>query len=247
MTGSPRQLAGTPTKSPSSGLHKPTWKPSSKPAEHRRLAAAGAGASPGPKAFTLDALPNLLGKKIKPTSAPTRGTPPLTPKNDKDTHTGKPQERTSTGKSGQQGRDQDQDVAVEEEEDSSKVRGSGSSGMKKGAFVHPSRMLSEKTASSVSQAAKNAIYGLSGPTKSPSTGLHKPTWKPTPGTPTGKPLEAASAGSSSSGKQASSSQHQVMLRRLSEEGKKEELKASQEAKEEVRDTTTVYTLVDIFY
>ena len=51
------------------------------------------------------------------------------------------------------------------------------------------RQLSEKTASTVSQAAKNAIYGLSGPTKSPSTGLHKPTWKPTNGTPTGKPLE----------------------------------------------------------
>ena len=33
-----RSLAGSPTKSPSSGLHKPTWKPSSKPAEHRRLA-----------------------------------------------------------------------------------------------------------------------------------------------------------------------------------------------------------------
>jgi len=29
--------AGSPTKSPSSGLHKPTWKPSSKPAEHRVL------------------------------------------------------------------------------------------------------------------------------------------------------------------------------------------------------------------
>ena len=28
-----RSLAGSPTKSPSSGLHKPTWKPSSKPAE----------------------------------------------------------------------------------------------------------------------------------------------------------------------------------------------------------------------
>ena len=33
-----RSLAGSPTKSPSSGLHKPTWKPSSKPNEHRRLA-----------------------------------------------------------------------------------------------------------------------------------------------------------------------------------------------------------------
>ena len=34
-----RSLAGSPTKSPSSGLHKPTWKPSSKPNEHRTLAA----------------------------------------------------------------------------------------------------------------------------------------------------------------------------------------------------------------
>ena len=33
-----RALAGSPTKSPSSGLHKPTWKPSSKPNEHRELA-----------------------------------------------------------------------------------------------------------------------------------------------------------------------------------------------------------------
>jgi len=32
-----RILAGSPTKSPSSGLHKPTWKPSSKPNEHRSL------------------------------------------------------------------------------------------------------------------------------------------------------------------------------------------------------------------
>ena len=32
-----RALAGSPTKSPSTGLHKPTWKPSSKPAEHREL------------------------------------------------------------------------------------------------------------------------------------------------------------------------------------------------------------------
>ena len=29
-----RNLASSPTKSPSSGLHKPTWKPSSKPVEH---------------------------------------------------------------------------------------------------------------------------------------------------------------------------------------------------------------------
>ena len=100
------------------------------------------------------------------------------------------------------------DIGLMEKGGKVTVKGAGSptkspsSGLHKGSAVHPSRMLSEKTASSVSQAAKNAIYGLSGPTKSPSTGLHKPTWKPTPGTPTGKPLEAASSGSSSTGKQA---------------------------------------------
>ena len=36
-TKSHRALAGSPTKSPSTGMHKPTWKPSSKPAEHRML------------------------------------------------------------------------------------------------------------------------------------------------------------------------------------------------------------------
>ena len=35
-----RSLAGSPTKSPSSGLHKPTWRPSAKPAEHRTLKSA---------------------------------------------------------------------------------------------------------------------------------------------------------------------------------------------------------------
>ena len=35
-----RRLAGSPTKSPSSGLHKPTWRPSSKPNEHRNLASS---------------------------------------------------------------------------------------------------------------------------------------------------------------------------------------------------------------
>ena len=38
-----RSLAGSPTKSPSSGLHKPTWKPSSKPNEHRKLSSKSKG------------------------------------------------------------------------------------------------------------------------------------------------------------------------------------------------------------
>jgi len=41
-----RSLAGSPTKSPSSGLHKPTWKPSSKPNEHRDLQSSGSKLQP---------------------------------------------------------------------------------------------------------------------------------------------------------------------------------------------------------
>ncbi len=47
-----RQLTGSPTKSPSTGLHKPTWKPSSKPAEHRQLSSTSK--------------PNEKGKTSKP-------------------------------------------------------------------------------------------------------------------------------------------------------------------------------------
>jgi hypothetical protein len=39
--------AASPTKSPSTGLHKPTWRPSSKPAEHRTLQTATATATRG--------------------------------------------------------------------------------------------------------------------------------------------------------------------------------------------------------
>ena len=41
-----RALGGSPTKSPSSGLHKPTWKPSSKPAEHSSKSEVKSAASP---------------------------------------------------------------------------------------------------------------------------------------------------------------------------------------------------------
>ena len=41
-----RSLAGSPTKSPSSGLHKPTWKPSSKPNEHRDLQSSSSKLQP---------------------------------------------------------------------------------------------------------------------------------------------------------------------------------------------------------
>ena len=43
-----RKLAGSPTKSPSTGMHKPTWKPSSKPAEHRELKKSDDVPAPGP-------------------------------------------------------------------------------------------------------------------------------------------------------------------------------------------------------
>ena len=47
-----RNLASSPTKSPSSGLHKPTWKPSSKPVEHASKQSAAL-----PRALVADGKP----------------------------------------------------------------------------------------------------------------------------------------------------------------------------------------------
>ena len=58
-----RSLAGSPTKSPSSGLHKPTWRPSSKPNEHRRLSHADKEAANDAK-HGSDKLSKKESKKI---------------------------------------------------------------------------------------------------------------------------------------------------------------------------------------
>ena len=56
-----RQLAGSPTKSPSTGMHKPTWKPSSKPAEHRALQAVDPNAPVRPQGTMKDSSANPPG------------------------------------------------------------------------------------------------------------------------------------------------------------------------------------------
>ena len=208
-----------PTKSPSTGLHKPTWKPTpgtptGKPLEHRRLANDHPGdlttSTAGKGAFAEVGPSKSPSTGIhKPTWKPTQGKPsgkPVEPWKEgvESSHT---EMKNSAHTDGE----------IVKEHSKRELKGdvsptkSPSSGVHKPTWRPSSkpneskndvgvdvvsdigaalpRRLAEKTASSVSQAAKNAIYGLSGPTKSPSTGLHKPTWKPTPGTPTGKPLE----------------------------------------------------------
>ena len=58
-----RRLAGSPTKSPSTGLHKPTWRPSSKPAEHRELKKSDEFSDRGPPHV---ATPTMKPKTSKP-------------------------------------------------------------------------------------------------------------------------------------------------------------------------------------
>ena len=56
-----RATAGSPTKSPSSGVHKPTWKPSSKPAEH------------SPEADAVAAGLDIVSTSTTPKAAPATG------------------------------------------------------------------------------------------------------------------------------------------------------------------------------
>ena len=72
--------AASPTKSPSTGMHKPTWKPSSKPAEHRELQTDKA--VPAPKTADASVAPNpkddkaLAAKALEKKGAETKGAAP---------------------------------------------------------------------------------------------------------------------------------------------------------------------------
>ena len=57
-----------------------------------------------------------------------------------------------------------------------------------------------------STAGKGAFAEV-GPSKSPSTGIHKPTWKPTQGKPSGKPVEPWKEGVESSHTETKNSAH----------------------------------------
>ena len=148
-----RSLADVPTKSPSSGLHKPTWKPSSKPAENAMEATLMTNANP-----TLEP-PSTIA--AAPKSAMTSSA--------------KASSATTT---------------------SSEAREAGPKGASK-KLAHdgqPARSLvanqattSTPLATHTATSAMTATAEAAGvPTKSPSSGLHKPTWKPS-----SKPAENA--------------------------------------------------------
>ena len=151
-----RRLASSPTKSPSSGLHKPTWKPSSKPAEHRRLATSSKPAEHSSKSSKPNehssnsevgaALPrrNLAGS---PTKSPSSGLHKPTWK-----PSSKPAER--------------RELAGE--------FNAAASASKNGGASPGHAVVKMRSSANVP------------PSKSPSAGLHKPTWKPS-----SKPAENA--------------------------------------------------------
>ena len=202
-------MAGSPTKSPSSGLHKPTWRPSAKPAEHRALKSAAQKAAKEAagthyyeiKAKTTKDVPDS-GLNSAASDAVVEGEEAEVVEVSLDTDFEKKEDKRESRKADKKAREEAEATGATVHTWNGETRRnlagsptkSPSSGLHKPTWRPSSkpaehRKLTIKTASSVSQVAKNAIYGLSGPTKSPSTGLHKPTWKPTPGTPTGKPFE----------------------------------------------------------
>ena len=115
-----RALAGSPTKSPSSGLHKPTWKPSSKPNEHRKLS----------------------GKTDKPSESKGKTNKPA----EKATNQGAALPRSLLA-----GKDEKADPCHDG--------------------------LSPRCTPPTSKPVEHRALAGS-PTKSPSSGLHKPTWRP---------------------------------------------------------------------
>ena len=127
-----RSLAGSPTKSPSSGLHKPTWKPSSKPNEHRRLAGT-------------------------PTKSPSSGLhkPTWRPSS-------KPNESSSSKSNVGAALPRKLAAAGPKDKDAADPCHDG---------------LSPRCTPPTSKPVEHRSLAGS-PTKSPSSGLHKPTWKP---------------------------------------------------------------------
>ena len=144
-----RSLAGSPTKSPSSGLHKPTWKPSSKPAEHRSLKSAAQKAAKEAagthyyeiKAKTTKAVPDS-GLNSAESDAEVAETEPVEVSLDADFD--KKEDKRESRKADKKAREE-----------------------------------AESTGVTVHTWNGETRRGLAGsPTKSPSSGLHKPTWRP---------------------------------------------------------------------
>ena len=196
-----RKLAGSPSKSPSSGLHKPTWKPSSKPAEHRTLStreerAANKASSDSTKTTTTSAFEKadaLKEIKVEAKTAKTslKAASSKVEKAEAKFEVDQAAEMEKVVKSGQA-------VLVEDTRAAAKA---ATSATKKFLVYnmdmespHLNRALEKKEDDK--KAADPCHDGLSprctpptskpvehrslagSPTKSPSSGLHKPTWKP---------------------------------------------------------------------
>ena len=213
-----------PTKSPSTGIHKPTWKPSSKPAEHSADGSQSSQRASGPKGMTAtkehDGAPRELFEASNPTKSPSTGIHKPTWK-----PSSKPAEHSAEGSQSSQRAAGPKGMAATKEHDgaprellqASNTKFASTTGfpLKKDSLrINPSigslrsnpstdsipltDHLSPVMMSSASDKAaaasiigntntKPAVMKNSGkgpldtatrPTKSPSTGLHKPTWKP---------------------------------------------------------------------
>ena len=160
-----RSLAGTPTKSPSSGLHKPTWAPSSKPVESTNVDVDTPVATPdtsseestvksvntnrvaGPKGAT-----KTLAHDGAPSSRRLAGNPTKSPSSGLHKPTWKPSSKPN-----------------EHRELINKVEKKDADPCHDG--------LSPRCTPPTSKPVEHRSLAGS-PTKSPSSGLHKPTWKP---------------------------------------------------------------------
>ena len=179
-----RALAGTPTKSPSSGLHKPTWKPSSKPVEHSTKSAIGAALPRRKLAGSPTKSPSsgLHKPTWKPSSKPNEhrklaGSPTKSPSSGLHKPTWKPSSKPAEHRTLKVNDNGDEvDCPPKEGEESSEPAGKSSS--KQGAsFILDAP---EKQLNLMATGGKlmTSSYKAGSPTKSPSSGLHKPTWKP---------------------------------------------------------------------
>ena len=191
-----RALAGSPTKSPSSGLHKPTWRPSSKPAEHRVLSSKTEKPIEGPPA-----------PQPKLPSGP-RVADHTTPKQSRKLSNAHPGDLTTStagkGAFAEVGPSKSPSTGIHKptwKPTQGKPSGKPVEPWKEG--VESSHTESKNSAHTDGEMSKRRLSGykaVGGPTKSPSTGIMKPTWKPS-----SKPQEDRKLKSSKTSKKADSS------------------------------------------
>ena len=167
------EAAGVPTKSPSSGLHKPTWKPSSKPAENAMEATLMTAVNP---TLTREAGPKGAAKTLahdgtKPARTLAAG---LASKDDADPcHDGlSPRCTPPTSKPVEHASKQAAALPRTLSAVPVKVTKDDADPCHDGL----SPRCTPPTSKPVEHRVQRSLAGS--PTKSPSSGLHKPTWKP---------------------------------------------------------------------